>query len=34
MAYSYNSLDEALTEKKNWNDALTGSGIELENEAT
>ena len=34
MAYSYNSLDEALTEKKNWNAALAGSGIELENEAT
>ena len=34
MAYSYNSLGEALTEKKNWNAALAGSGIELENEAT
>ena len=33
-AYSYNSLDEALTEKKNWNAALVGSGIELENEST
>lgn len=33
-AYSYNSLDEAITEKKNWNAALAGSGIELENEAT
>ena len=34
MAYSSNSMDEALTEKKNWNAALAGSGIELENEAT
>ena len=33
-AYSYNSLDEALTEKKNWNASLVGSGIELESEST
>lgn len=33
-AYSHNSLDEALTEKKNWNATLAGSGIELENEST
>ena len=29
MAYSYNSLDEALTEKKNWNAALAGLNLKM-----